>query len=75
MRRLILRGKRNAVVGSWCGCKGNTMQDARSNVPIMQPYVKINFKAERAQLKDLLVIEVGGLVEEDGGEGMEEEES
>ena len=54
--------------------KANTLQDIRSDEPIMKPYVEIDFTAERARLKDLQVNEVSGLEEEeDGGEGMEEE--
>ena len=63
---------------SWWGAgvyvKVNTLQDTRSDEPIMKPYVEIDFTAERARLKDLQVNEVSGLEEEeDGGEGMEEE--
>ena len=52
--------------------KASTLQDTRSDEPIMKPYVEIDFTAERARLKDLQVNEVSEQ-EEDCGEGMEEE--
>ena len=60
--------------GAGVHVKANTLQDTRSDEPIMKPYVEIDFTAKRARLKDLQVNEVSGLEhKEDCGEGMEDE--